>query len=191
MDDNSPDWAFQNAVATVLQHEGGFVNDPDDPGGATNYGVSLRFLLSQGELDRDQDGWLDFDFDRDGDIDGFDVSAMTQEQAIMIYRDFWWDKYHYDTLPGMVAMKVFDFSVNMGPGQAHILLQRALRANGCRDIEDDGVIGPITRRAVVSGDALSILAALRSEAAGFYRRLAATNPVRKKYLKGWLTRAYS
>lgn len=183
--------AFEKAIETVLQHEGGFVDDKDDPGGATNFGVSLRFLLSKGELDRDEDGFLDFDFDKDGDIDAFDVSSMTLEDAIMIYRDFWWDKNGYDELPDPVAIKVFDLAVNMGSRQAHKHLQRALRANGCADIAEDGVLGPMTRRATLSGDPLSILAALRSEAAGFYRVLAATKPVRQKYLKGWLVRAYA
>jgi len=191
MDQDNPSWAFEKAIDTVLHHEGGFVNDPVDPGGATNYGVSLRFLLSKGELDRDGDGVLDFDFDKDGDVDDFDVRSMTREDAIMIYRDFWWDENRYSELPGLVAIKVFDLAVNMGSRQAHLLLQRALRANGSTDVVEDGALGPVTRRAVIAGDALSVQAALRSEAAGFYRALTAQKPPLKKYLKGWLRRAYA
>lgn len=191
MDPINPNWAFDKAITTVLHHEGGFVDDPVDPGGATNYGVSLRFLLSKGDLDRDADGWLDFDFDKDGDVDAFDVRSMTREDAVMIYRDFWWDKNGYADLPGIVGIKVFDLAVNMGSRQAHLHLQRALRANGCADIVDDGVLGPVTRRTALAGDALSIQAALRSEAAGFYRLLTVKKPPLKKYLNGWLRRAYS
>lgn len=190
MDTASPEWAFQKALDVILEHEGGFVDDPDDPGGATNFGVSLRFLHSEGELDADGDGFHDFDFDKDGDVDAIDVRSMERFQAALIYREFWWDKYQYQLLPGEVAIKVFDLSVNMGARQAHKLLQRALRASGV-EVVDDGLIGPATRRAIDETDLCALLPALRSEAAGFYRALTAARPPLKKYLKGWLRRAYS
>lgn len=192
MDTASTEWAFDKAIEHTLSPdvEGGYVNDPDDPGGATNFGVSLRWLHSIGDLDLDEDGFHDFDFDQDGDVDALDIQAMPRDRAVWVYHEFWWKKFRYDLLPGEVAIKVFDLSVNMGARQAHKLLQRALRAAGA-EVVDDGLIGPATRRAIDDTDLCALLPALRSEAAGFYRALTAAKPPLKKFLNGWLRRAYS
>ena len=112
---------FSAAIKTVLKHEGGFVNDPDDPGGATNWGISLRFLKGQGlEVG---------DVDHDGDIDADDILKMSQSDAIAIYRQAFWVKNGYGSFPDhRVAAKTFDLCVNMGPRQAHKILQRAINA---------------------------------------------------------------
>ncbi|MGK2740554.1 glycoside hydrolase family 108 protein [Tepidicaulis sp. LMO-SS28] len=179
--------AFSTAIQTVLEHEGGYVNDPDDPGGATNWGISLRFLRQVSEMTGAD--FFDFDIDRSGEIDPRDIQLLTREDAVAIYREHWWDKYRYEDLPPAIGVKVFDLSVNMGAVQAHKLLQRACRAVGQHLIED-GILGPRTRAAVQAADSYELRAALRSEAAGFYRSLVASRPVLKKYLKGWLRRAY-
>ena len=178
---------FNKAVLTIIRHEGGFCNDPDDPGGATNYGISLRFLLTQ------PDPTLG-DFDGDGDIDAADIAKMTIEDAKKVYFDYWWLKYNYEAIDDLVlATKVFDMSVNMGGKQAHTLLQRAILACGIPVVED-GALGPKCFGAMSSitaaggGDAL--LSSLRSEQGGFYRTLICLKPVFEKYRKGWLRRAY-
>ncbi len=181
---------FLQAVETVLLHEGGFVNDATDPGGATRYGISLRYLISLGEIDLDHDGFNDFDFDRDGDVDADDIRQMPRETAIQLYYDNWWVKFGYDGLPGGIAPKVFDLAVNMGARQAHKLLQRACRACG-ENILDDGIIGPLTRRVLFDLDQWGAMTAFRSEAAGFYRGLIITKPKFEKYRNGWLSRAYA
>ena len=137
------DAPFMQAVETVLAHEGGFADDPADPGGATNWGVSLRFLLAQGALD----GPAEYDFDGDGDVDAEDVRAMTRADAIEIYRRHFWDKYDYGRLPSGIGAKVFDLAITMGGAQAHRLLQRACRACG-EHVDADGILGPVTRAAI-------------------------------------------
>lgn len=189
------DTTFERAVAHILDNEGGYVDHPNDPGGATNYGISLRFLRSEGMLDRDQDGCPDGDTDLDGDIDVDDIRGMTREKATAIYYHFWWLKYRYDRLPPLVAAKVFDLSVNMGPGSArktgaHVLLQRACHACGY-PVTEDGIIGPQTLTAIEAiGSEAWLLIALRSEAAGRYRELVAHNSRLGVFLRGWLRRAY-
>ncbi|TCS62570.1 putative peptidoglycan binding protein [Varunaivibrio sulfuroxidans] len=184
------DKAFTAAVETVLKHEGGFSADPNDPGGATHYGISLRYLLSIHAVDTDGDGFSDFDFDRDGDIDAHDIRAMTRGAAIEIYRDHFWTPNGYGDLPPFVGPKVFDLAVNMGPRQAHKLLQRAARA--CEaNLTDDGVLGPKTRAAIAGLPPMQVVAATRSEAAGFYRTLIAEKPKLEIYRTGWLRRAYA
>lgn len=163
---------FAHAISVVLRHEGGYVDDHADPGGATNYGLSSRFLKSLG---------LDVD-----------VRSLSQADAISIYKQHIWDKNNYDLISDReVATKIFDLAVNMGPRQAHTLLQRALRACGERDIIEDGILGPRTLTATNRASPQALLAALRSEAAGFYRLLAAQKPMLQKFLGGWLKRAYT
>lgn len=176
---------FNTAVLTVLKHEGGYVNDPQDTGGATNHGISLRFLKAVGDLDNN--GFLDGDFDLDGHVDVHDISKMTQDDAINIYRHHWWDKYQYDRIINQsIATKVFDLAVNMGAKQAHICLQRAVRSACGVELLEDGVLGIKSIAAINNAPQSELLAAFRSEAASFYRSLN-----RPRYLNGWLKRAYN
>lgn len=173
---------FNEAIEVVLRHEGGFVDHPADPGGATNWGISLRFLVREG---------IDLDLDGDGKLDAEDIRRMPRETAIEIYRERIWDRFGYDRIVDQaLATKVFDLAVNMGATQAHKCLQRACRAAGTA-IADDGILGPVTLAAANGLPAATVLAALRSEAAGFYRLLAATRPSAAVFLTGWLRRAYS
>jgi len=190
---------FELAVANVLQHEGGFVNNKHDPGGATNYGISLRWLA---DVDLS-----DADIDRDGDVDADDIKAMTEADAKNFYRKYWWNKFDYGLIINAeVAIKVMDMSVNMGGKQAHKLAQRALRAVGVV-VEDDGVLGPLSVAAINSATPTFYIPALRCTQAGFYYALVMRNAALRKagvvrpngtqyqnfsvFLKGWLNRAYS
>lgn len=184
------DALFRRAIQTILHHEGWFANDPDDPGGATKWGMSLRYLRKTGDLDTDGDGFADFDLDLDGDIDADDVKALEVAQAVEIYRTRFWETYGYGQLHAGSAMKLLDLSINMGPKQAHKCLQRAIRANDERVVED-GILGPVTLRTANGIDPFRLLPAIRSEAAGFYRALALEKPRLRKFLNGWLNRAYA
>lgn len=181
---------FEQAIAVVLRHEGHIANDPDDPGGYTVYGISLRAAKQLGDLDGD--GWAELDLDHDGDVDIDDMQSVTLSEAKAFYKKAYWRPV-YETLPPVIAVKLFDFAVNMGHSQAHKLIQRAVRAanpSGERLI-DDGIIGRRSLKGIKSCDPDVLLAALRSEAAGFYRSLAAANHRMNKFLNGWLNRAYS
>lgn len=176
---------FDTAIVTVFKHEGLFVNDKQDPGGATNFGVSLRWLQSIGDLDGD--GFLDGDFDLDGDVDIDDIKNMTKEDAYKLYRLHWWEKYQYEKINNqIIATKVFDFSVNMGSKLSHKCVQRAIRAASGTKLIDDGVLGVKSLEAINTANHNLLLVALRSEAAGFYRALN-----KPKYIEGWLNRAYA
>lgn len=179
---------FDGAIRTLFHHEGFWSNDPNDPGGPTKFGWSLRTAKQLGDLDGD--GKLDFDIDGDGDIDIHDIRALTAQQAVERYKRVFW-KPQYDMLPPVIAGKVFNLGVNMGSKQAHILLQRAIRANTKDPIEEDGFLGPKTLKLANRAYQPALLSAVRSEAAGFYRQLVIQRPKSKKYINGWLIRAYS
>ena len=187
----SPDEVWTKAADNLLRIEGGKVTDHAGP---TNMGITLRFLSQAGTVDLDADGFLDGDYDRDGDIDQDDLNQMTAAEALALYKRTFWDRYDYGMLHANphVGIKLFDLAVNCGPRQAHKFLQRAARAcsPGNADLVDDGLIGKRTLHAINQCNGSSLLAAMRSEAAGFYRLLVIKKPDLDVFLNGWLRRAY-
>lgn len=162
--------AFERAIARLLSDEGGYVDNPADPGGETKFGITRR------------------------EYPNLDIAALTRPEAVAIYYHDWWQRYRYGELPGPIAAKVFDLAVNIGPDHAVRCLQRALRACG-RRVTEDGALGRATITAVVAANQLAMIAALRAEAAGYYRALAALERGRRagghrEFLNGWLNRAY-
>lgn len=109
--------AFDRALALVLRHEGGLVDDPNDPGGLTNFGISQRAYP------------------------GIDIRALDQAATGAIYRRDYWDTIKGDQLPEGLAICVFDAAVNMGTDKAIRLLQKAC------SVQVDGILGPNTLRA--------------------------------------------
>ncbi len=158
---------FEVAIPIILKHEGGFNNDKDDPGGATNWGVSLRWLKSIGELEADIDG--------DGDIDALDIFNMPKSYAIKLYR--------YERINDQpLATKVFDLSINMGAKQCHKILQRTCnKISG--DLDIDGILGIVSFNVINSLDPRWLLAQFKLEAINFYESLN-----KHKYINGWIAR---
>jgi lysozyme family protein len=121
---------FARSLSHVLAHEGGYVDHPDDPGGATHFGVTLATLQA----------W------RGRAVTKADVRALTKAEAGEIYKARYWDACRCDELPGPVAFIVFDAAVNHGVSRAVRILQEAL------GVVADGRIGPETLRAAASAD---------------------------------------
>jgi lysozyme family protein len=161
---------FLIAVDRVLLNEGGYSSNPSDPGGATNFGISAR------------------------QHPGLDIAALTRDAAIKIYWREWWLKFGFARLPTAAAAKTFDLAVNIGSAHAIVCLQRALRACGQR-VSEDGSLGAETALAAARVNSASLICALRSEAASYYRVTAALarGPranADREFLSGWLNRAY-
>lgn len=187
------------ALTVLFEHEGGFVNDANDPGGATKYGWSLRTLKRLGVLNPDVLAAVDYN--DDGEIGVKDVRHMGRDEAAALYKRFFWQGNRYGQIGSQrVATKVFDLAVNMNSRQANKCLQLALRSCGGH-LADDGIVGPHTLTVANACNPESTLAALRSEAAGYYRQIAAAHAALRKcgqdvadfsiYLTGWLNRAYA
>ena len=166
---------FYAAIKTVLKNEGGFVDDLLDYGGATNFGISLDFYKNI-----------------DPNATKVDIENLTEQMAEEIYLKSFWIPNKYNMIADQkVATKVFDFAVNMGEENANKCLQRAVLAASERNLDLDGIIGTASLFAVNHSDPNCVYAALKSEGAGFYRLDVALYPSKKKYLNGWLIRAYS
>lgn len=181
---------FNHWITPVLQHEGWdkLVNDPDDPGGITKWGWSLRTLKTLGDLNHDD--FPDGDIDHDGDVDQNDIINSAKGDAIELYFRHFWVKYGIYRFAPPVAGKLLDLGVNQGVKQATRELQRAVRSCSGQGITVDGLIGPQSLRMAGNCEATDLCSAFNSEAAGFYRVLIAQKPRMKKYRNGWLNRAY-
>lgn len=171
---------FDLAIPIVRRHEGGFVNNPNDPGGATNFGISLRWLKEKGLLE-------DLEHS-EGDLTHDEVQViklMTPDEANAFYLKYWWTPFSYSSIIAQaVANKVFDTAVNTGASRAHKFAQAIV------GVPQDGVIGPKTLAEINAMPSLSFIVAYQNMQAQFYRGLAATNPARQQFLQGWLNRAY-
>jgi lysozyme family protein len=151
--------SYDAALARLLAHEGGYTNHPDDPGGPTNFGITIADYRKYVKRD----------------ANAADVRAMKLDEAKAIYRAKYWDAVRGDDLPPGVDYAVFDYGVNSGVGRAAKVLQRIL------DVAADGRIGPVTLAAARERNASALVTALCDERLAFLRGLR-TWPV---FGKGW------
>ena len=175
--------SFKIAIPHILEHEGGYANHKNDPGGATNYGISLRYLKKRGDLVGD--------FDGDGDVDADDIAAMTLAQAKQVYQTGFWEPNRLQVVESqMVATKIFDMCVNMGSKQAWKIAQRACGAVG-KPLTDDGIVGPNTLAAVnsLAHFDYELVIKIREFQKTFYTRIMKKRPKLQSFSLGWYRRA--
>lgn len=158
---------FDRALALVLKHEGGYVDHPKDPGGATNLGITIGTAKANR-----------LDLDRDGDVDKADVKLITSVTAAPVYRAKYWDAVRGDELPSGLDYAVFDFAVNSGVSRAAIFLQELV------GVAPDGKIGPLTLKAVAAHDPVHLIRRLCDKRMMFLQRLSTWNT----FGKGWSSR---
>ena len=173
---------FEEAIIQILKNEGGYAYHRADPGGATNHGVSLRFLKTLGMYG---------DFNHDGKIDDDDIKIMGIEDAKALYKKFWWDKHKYNKILNLtIVTKLLDMSVNLGSYRAHIILQNSLNDAGCSLIVD-GIIGDNTLKAINKHkDPRKLLSYIGANLAKYYLELYDKDKKnRVNFITGWLKRA--
>lgn len=159
---------FPTALPWILSYEGGWVDDPDDPGGATNQGITLATAQRHGIMTKEA------------------LRNITPSQVASIYRSDYW---RFDGVDDQrVATKVFDMAVNFGRKTAVRMVQNALNELGTYLIPD-GLWGPETEAALNAVEPKRVLMLLCRDCADRYRQIAAKRPASAKYLKGWLRRA--
>ena len=178
--------SIQQIAQEIVAREGGYVNDPADPGGATKYGVTIHTMRRLG-----------LDLDGDGRVSAADVRRLTRAQAVEIFLRDYYEKPGIAGLPDALQPAVFDMQVNAGANAVKIL-QRLLTRLGW-PLVDDGVIGPKTRAAAERAEAAlagGLADDYGSARRDYYYALAAARPASRKYVLsraggkgGWITRA--
>jgi|TARA_R110000851_G_scaffold57597_16_gene134164 lysozyme family protein len=170
----------------IIAREGGYVDDPDDPGGATNFGVTIHTMRRLG-----------MDLTRDGVVDALDVRALTRGQAVTLFIGHYYERPGIARLPERLQPSVFDMYVNAGTNAVKIL-QRLLREMG-QGIEVDGLIGPQTVAAAEAAAKAApdhIADAYGIARRNYYLSLADARPSSRKFARnraggkgGWIKRA--
>ncbi len=170
----------------IVAREGGFVDDPDDPGGATKFGVTLQTLRRLG-----------LDLDGDGQVTVADVRSVSEDDAVALFLRYYFHGPRLGSLPDSLQPSVFDMYVNAGSNAVRIL-QRLLNEMGF-DLAVDGIVGP--RTAAVSHKGQEAAPDHLADAYGIARRnyyyaVADGRPASRKYARrrdgrkgGWIRRA--
>ncbi len=162
--------AFDLALKFTLPQEGGFGDNPNDAGGATNHGITQatddRYRNSRGELNQS-------------------VELLTSVEEADIYSQMYWMPAHCSELPTKLAICHFDWAVNHGVHGAICTLQEAV------DVPTDGVFGPITRTAVGALTQDVILTSYLALRRNWYKQYASAHSTQREFLEGWLSRVKS
>lgn len=154
---------FFKSLEIVLKHEGGFVDHPEDPGGATNKGITHKTYS---------------DFLGRPLEDVSELKNIPDEHVQQIYKDGYWNRVKADQLSSGVDFCIFDWAVNSGPGRAAKALQKVVM------VTQDGAIGPMTLAAVEEELPEEIIEKITKEREEFYRSLRTFDT----FGKGWLRR---
>ncbi|MEL6521281.1 MAG: holin-associated N-acetylmuramidase [Pseudomonadota bacterium] len=176
----------QEIAAEIVRREGGYVNDPDDPGGATKWGVTIGTMRRLG-----------IDLTGDGRVSVADVKKLDRAKATEIYIEHYFNRPRIAELPQSLQASVFDMHVNAG-ANAMKILQRLLRQMG-QEVSVDGVIGPQTIAAAKAAEREAphhLADAYGIARRNYYYALADRRPRSRKYARrrdggkgGWIARA--
>lgn len=155
----------------IKSWEGGFVNHPKDPGGATNMGVTIATWKKQG-----------YDKDGDGDIDVDDLRLISEEDARAIFKANYWDRWKAAQIKNQsIANILVDWT--WGSGAYGIKIPQRILG-----VKIDGIVGPKTLAALNAKNPQVLFYMLKEERKKYFERICTANPSNKIFLKGWLRR---
>jgi len=149
---------FDEVFERTIGHEGGYVNNPKDPGGETNWGITIATARANGFTNS--------------------MKSMTRAHAKEIYRVAFWNRAKCDQFTGAISYQIFDAAVNHGIGNAIRMLQRAV------GVLDDGLVGSKTLAAIQKRTLDDVLVLFIAERLEFYTNLSTFN----SFGRGWARR---
>lgn len=158
---------YHDIVPYILRWEGGFVNDPDDSGGATNLGVTIATFREYYGKDKTTE----------------DLIHMTMGQWENIFKKGYWDKILGDAIKSQsVANIIVDWCWMSGTKRVIKRIQKILR------VKSDGIFGPMTLAALNASEPRNLFLVIKSARVDYYKEIVGINPRNRKFLKGWLNR---
>ena len=169
---------FNEAYISTMKSEGGYVNDPDDPGGETYKGVARKYNSKWS-------GWITIDLlkQKSNFPKNLDLDEGLQKEIENFYEMNYWDKVQGDSIEDQdIAESIFDFGVNAGPKTSAKLAQLSVNA------EPDGIIGPKTLERLNAEDKKTFLALFAIAKIGRYASICEKNSSSRKYFYGWVRR---
>lgn len=179
---------FTKCVHFTLQYEGidtspggAYSDHPSDRGGPTKYGICLMFAKDVRDMNL---------MDKDGNrvITKEDIKKLTFDDAIKIYKKYFWDRFNLDSVEdNQKAFLVFDACVNHGYRGATKIVQKTLNKCGY-NLLVDGIYGPKTRNALINADSQKFIKVFQEVRTDYYYAIVRNNPSQKVFLKGWLNR---
>lgn len=181
--------SFKDAHAFTAKWEGGLTDHKYDRGGITAYGASIAFVqdIARTASGRDFLQAIGVPLPVTKDV----IRGLTPEQAAAMFRREFWDALKLDELPFRHAALLYDAAVNHGPAQAVRLSQRGYNrcvTHGVK-LDEDGILGPLTRKALQNTDTDAVVRAIIEARRDFYRAIVERTPAQRVFLKGWLNRA--
>lgn len=178
---------FSKCIIKTLQYEGvssssdGYVDHPNDNGGATKYGISYAFIKGANNIDF-------FDMNGDNIIDKRDIKNLTFEKAVDIYKKYFWDVFDLDDLDdNKKAFLFFDAAVNHGVRGATKLVQRSLNYCGY-SLKVDGIYGKKSKNALIEVSTEDFVENFQKCRTALYKSIVKGNPTQRVFLNGWLNR---
>jgi hypothetical protein len=153
---------FDACMPFIFKAEGGYADNPADPGGPTNFGITLATLRA---------------YQGDPNLTADDVKKLTPAVAKEIYRTAYWNRMQCGALPAGLDLEVFDFGVNSGPAESVKTLQRLV------GVTQDGSVGPITLAAVAQFNVGDLIGRFAQARLAFYQGLNMP-----EFEQGWATR---
>lgn len=176
--------AYEMCLTRTKQLEGGDVNDPDDLGGKTRWGLSLRFLQRCVQIEKD--GYMEGDLNHDGEINEADIDALTYDVYQTIIKTHFWDVFPMAKIAGRpnLQWKLFDLGVHSSPLNSIKTLQMAV------GVTPDGEWGNLTQRAIDSTPDDTLISKFKYYQLRYYNRAIINRPTNFKYIKNWTARAH-
>ena len=149
---------FEKCIEVVLRNEGGYVNDPSDPGGETNFGITKA------------------------EYPDIDIKNLKKDQAVNIYKMDFWDKMNLEGIEDeLLVLQVFDMGVNAGIRTSIKMIQRLAGAY------PDGICGPITKN-LINASNQNLVELFKTERKKYYSALVRKNLKLNRFLQGWFNR---
>lgn len=168
---------FNAYIPLLRKIEGGFVNDPDDPGGATNKGITLKTFEIFAQSLLGIEPTLE------------NLKALTDSQAAKIFKVGWWNKMKGNKIKSQdVAEIVIDHSIHSNRRVATKMAQRVMNRLG-QFLVDDGVFGTLTLKAINTVNPAKFHKLYKKARIEYYKRLTDLKPRLRKFLPGWINRA--